>query len=203
MTQMNVNGEQYNSITLVKLRKLKNDQIILTNRLKQYEQEMKNKNKNAKDLAERLKDNFPTQKRAEQSSKILEIRSNYLKKKKKNYEKEEKELNKLKKGIEKTQQMLLKQEKNMKTKEKRVEELGKQKNTQIPNRLNNYNYKDEYLQFYRNHNKSKKSNTGAALWRGVKSKSLFGGMSEPMNVRHKLQNKISKTKQQLNRIRTM
>ena len=72
---MNVNGEQYNSITLVKLRKLKNDQIILTNRLKQYEQEMKNKNKNAKDLAERLKDNFSTQKRVERSSKILEIRS--------------------------------------------------------------------------------------------------------------------------------
>jgi len=193
----------------IKLNKMRKNHEILTEKLKIMENNFERMNKEAVNLKQNvLKSNTPV-KKAERTVKSLQIRANFLKKLSNEYDKEQEYLNKLLEAVTKTQKVINKQQERIEKKRKKIMTLNAKTKLEIPNNLNTYPYKNEYMQFFRDHNLSKPnnnrsrvSNRGAELWRKVKSESLLGGTSSTSNVRHKQQAKITKTKTNLNLLQT-
>jgi len=193
----------------IKLNKMRKNHEILTKRLKIMENNFTRISKEADNLKQSVKKSNTPVKKAERTIKSLQIRTNFLKKLSNEYEKEQASLNKLLQAVNKTQTMLTKQQVNIESKRKQLLKLNAKTKLEIPNNLNTYPHKNDYMQFFRDHNLSKPknnrstvSNRGAELWRKVKSESLLGGISSKTNVRHKQQNKITKTKRNLNLLQT-
>ena len=192
-----------------KLNKMRKNHELLTEKLKIMENNFKRMNKNADNLKQNVINANTPLKKSERTIKSLQIRSNFLKKLSNEYDKEQASLNKMLQALNKTQKMINKQQENIESKRKQIMKLNAKKNLEIPNNLNTYPHKNEYMQFFRDHNLSKPknnrsrvSNRGAELWRKVKSESLLGGTSSTSNVRHKQQAKITKTKTNLNLLQT-